>query len=1052
MPGWLVLHPVSQYQLGVGVAGWDLGDEKKTAVLVPSGEMVQDLRHLLERKGMDPQAVIIQTFDRFVRSVAADRPRTLMSPVQQEWLVRQAIAQLQEANALHHHRHMTNKSGWLSRVEARIGEWKRAGIRPRRLSALWDKHRSHFEELSRIYATYQDLLEEKGLWDHEEPYFEGMERMRRAEAALPERVVVEHVPDLSVLQEQWLIQAVTQGVEVFLHLPWDAARPRLFQETMRTVERFRLRGFRLCEGGHESLAPKKGTVLNHLEKQLFHPRPQPREKDESLEVVAAAGVEEEVERMVARLKRWLEDSGCNLSEAAIVTQQPETYHPLLFPRLERAGLPVHQPCRNRLASHPLTQTVCLALRYISGWRRGWRVLLDSPYLPGDPPLDERLEWQRLYPDGDTLEEGQPQGLSGVVQWLRFIPPDETWESWVRWFGEWLRPIHPRARPGAFSREEWHRIAADLRAWEGLEEIRLEWERMLQQGGWGRRFCDATTFLSALEGALAKCWLTVRPGRRGGIRILEPNQIRGRRFRAVFLLGCAEGCWPRPVSPDWLVPDHERRRLQAEGVMVATSEEQRQRQRLPFFQSIQAADAHLVCSFPTVDDAGNPLLPSPYLLEMAQVFPALRENLKPKPFSWQDCATGEEAFRVALQSDDGGGEAGKWAKWRQNLPWKQDRPLVESWAVRVEAEQARRALQDSPFDGVLTSPLHKEWVKANIRETVWSATALNEAMLCPFHFFAGRILRVQPREGKTPEPSPLERGEFLHRILCRFWDRYREEPKRLLEEEEASAHLNQVVDQVWREEAQRRGWETLPPWYRLEKHRLSARLVAMVEHEQAWRKQKGVSPSFRPRWLEWGFGLGWEEAAIHRGDTDRESRSAPVQLELGEAGSIRIRGKVDRVDMDEAGRYVLYDYKSGAVPSARDVMAGHHLQLPLYLWVLQQEMGLDPEQAVGAAFYTAGTRKGESPPADNRNQGLWRAEVAGELGISSRVGGWLQAEEWESIQETLRKKIGQRLQELEQGRFATTPSRPCPATCPHRRVCRVDRRRLSKREGVGEGWN
>ncbi|MDR6225230.1 PD-(D/E)XK nuclease family protein [Desmospora profundinema] len=1065
MSGWLVLHPVSQSQLGMGVGGIGTDNGKETAVLVPSQDMVNEVVRRLERGGGDRHAVTVQTFDRFVRLTASNRPRPLMTPVEQEWLVRQAVSQVSAEGKLRHHRHMTNKSGWLSKVEARIGEWKRAGVRPGRLTKLWDKQHPHLTELGFIYSAYQELLDAERLWDHEEPYFEGMERMRRGEAPLPARVIVEHVPDLSVLQEQWLIQAVTQGVDVFLHLSWDPSRPRLFQETARTVERFQLRGFRVRGGDNRFPPSTKGALLAHLEEQLFRNPPAKREGNESVQVVAAAGVEEEVDRVVARVKQWLDQSGRSLSDVAILTQQPERYHPLLFPRLERAGLPAHHPHRIPLASHPMAETVRLALRFINGQRACWRMLLDSAYLPGLPARHERLEWQRRAPDGniplhnDPIGDGEKdeekgevemESFRGLVDWLRSAPSDETWEGWVNWFGEWIRPLRPLARPAALTREEWHMAAVDRRAWEGLEEIRSGWERIFSRGEWGELPCDASSFLAALEGALEKRWLTVRPGRKGGVRILEPNQVRGRRFAAVFLLGCAEGRWPRPVTQDWLVSDDERRRLQKEGVMVATSEEQRVRQWLPFFQSVQAAEERLVCSFPAVDESGNTLLPSPFLDEMTQAIPSLQETMEPAPLSWQDCATGEQGLELALSLQDSLDDTTSpslpdWKRWRQALPWEQDETRINSWAARVDVEKDRWGSQYTPFDGVLKSSIHTEWVKEEIQDTVWSATSLNEAVRCPFHFFAGRMLRVRPAEMERLEPTPLERGEILHRILCRFWDRYRKDPDKLQEGDGPWEHLDKVAETVWREEAQRRGWDDLPPWYQLEARRLQPRLMAMVKHERWWREKKGASSSFRPRWLEWGFGLMRDEAAIHRGEADLDSRVSPVELDLGEAGSIRVRGKVDRVDMDDEGRYILYDYKSGTAPSARDVIDGYHLQLPLYLWVLQQEMGLDPDRAVGAAFYTSGNRKGEDPPSDNRNQGMWRADGGELAGISSRVGGWLERDAWEGVFAKIRKKIARRLQELEQGRFAVAPVRECPATCPHRTICRIDRQRLLRKE-------
>src|SRR5690606_4743670 len=145
---------------------------------------------------------------------------------------------------------------------------------------------------------------------------------------------------------------------------------------------------------------------------------------------------------------------------------------------------------------------------------------------------------------------------------------------------------------------------------------------------------------------------------------------------------------------------------------------------------------------------------------------------------------------------------------------------------------------------------------------------------------------------------------------------------------------------------------------------------------------------------------------------------------------------------------LYDYKSGSAPRTEEVRAGIHLQLPLYLWALQEAFGFSPEKAVGVAFYVPG-RPGKRP-TDNRNQGLWRRSLVDRAGIRPSVGSALDETSWEETLERIRERLSACLHLSRTGNFAVQPAVECPEHCPHRTVCRFDARRLAPKGDPGAG--
>ena len=110
------------------------------------------------------------------------------------------------------------------------------------------------------------------------------------------------------------------------------------------------------------------------------------------------------------------------------------------------------------------------------------------------------------------------------------------------------------------------------------------------------------------------------------------------------------------------------------------------------------------------------------------------------------------------------------------------------------------------------------------------------------------------------------------------------------------------------------------------------------------QQKIEESGFSPKLVEWSFGCSL------RKEKDPASIAEPVSL-VRDKETLRLAGSIDRVDIDDLGRALILDYKSGASSGSLKpdaILKGRHFQLPLYAKIVQKQYPQNP--VVWAGFY------------------------------------------------------------------------------------------------------
>lgn len=167
-------------------------------------------------------------------------------------------------------------------------------------------------------------------------------------------------------------------------------------------------------------------------------------------------------------------------------------------------------------------------------------------------------------------------------------------------------------------------------------------------------------------------------------------------------------------------------------------------------------------------------------------------------------------------------------------------------------------------------------------------ALGDQARCPFRAYAAHRLGARSLETPGYGLDAIDRGVLVHRVLELLWSEWRDQANLLALSE--AAQREQVAKAVGTalDELQQRAPQRLQPVLReLEAQRL-------LDLVNAWLEVEKARPPFRVLSIEKRVldGEGSAEA-----ETDFEG--------------LRLRLRPDRVDMDEMGRRIVLDYKTGA---------------------------------------------------------------------------------------------------------------------------------------------
>jgi superfamily I DNA/RNA helicase/RecB family exonuclease len=984
------------------------------------------------------------TFARLVSRIlaAAGRTPTLLGAYDRHLLLGRLIRARRDAGNLPAIAPVADSPGVVAAVDHAIAELKRAAVEPGQFAELVPPAPDKRRDLANLYADYQQHLNATDGYDAEGLAWLARDVLREHRGATPgelglagiEQLLLDGFTDFTPTQLEIVSLLAKQTGKTVLTLPLDEGDPRgrLWHWTSRTADRIRAAmGERLTE----IRLTAETAGLGQFGEVVFDPDARLTEVPDGLAVVAAPGMDAEVEHVARSVKRLLL-GGAPAGSIAVLARSMTEYRPRIERAFRRADIPL-AGAPVPLTDVPIVRFALQAAQLAGGsdceYTDVLNVLTSSyfrpqalgPFTARDAVTAEmvireanvfhgrdayRRAARRLAQRAERLAADEDTAPTPALGPLPARPGD------LLRAGDLLAALLSACQPArdasglvatidaldlpaaAMQSGSDELIARDLRA---LDQLRRALERVDDEA---LTPADLREALSAIR----------FPAARGEsvVDVLDVLDARAIRYEHVFLLGLSEGQFPHRPGEGAILTDADRRRASQAGLPIDSRGDLTAREMLLFYLAITRARRSLTVCYQETDAMGRSSAAGAFLQSMLD------------PLGGLDALPGGMLTRLPIgrfvpDSDHvANGRTALMAAMAESfqpsgataLPTITVGGALEGalrTAARGTLAMHRRWSSDPPgrWDGRLSEPgLLARLANRFPGGTVFSSSGLNAYGQCPWQFFGRYVLKLSPLAEPTREIEAVSRGTFIHDVLCAVFSRLRDEaggavPLKQLD----PAHVAEVLDDALAAESRR----ITPAYPALWEVQLRQMREEILEYILTQRTE--ALPAQQASYMELGFGLG---ASVLEW-MDPASTADPVEIDTP-AGTIRLKGKIDRVDHvehpDGQGWFVV-DYKTGRLPARKDIEHGRALQIPLYAEAVQQLLeGPSP----GGAFHRVASRGEErhfsaiKPPKKDSDFAERRSQI--------------------------RELIGAFVSAMGEGHFPAMPTHDCPRWCPYRAIC------------------
>lgn len=432
------------------------------------------------------------------------------------------------------------------------------------------------------------------------------------------------------------------------------------------------------------------------------------------------------------------------------------------------------------------------------------------------------------------------------------------------------------------------------------------------------------FLKKIKTALLFSRYNVKEKHGKGVLVTSVNEIRGLRFKYLFLGGMVDGEFPTRHQPAiFFSGEHRRKRDEYRHLLE---------ERYRFYKALCVPEKSLYLSF-AVKEEKKELTQSSFIADLEKIFTVIRKD--------------EAEYNSLIYSKDELLKA--FANQPDLMPENvADKERFEN-SIRVDSIRRNDPFSQSLYTGHVKDQLSgkAESKLKSFSEREYSATQLEDYAKCPFRFFVSRILSLESIEEPAEELEVFEIGSLIHSILYKFYSEIKEKGIILSGcNDKDFKSAEKLLFRIAEEKVTKIKFTSPTSFYEQEKiFGINGKKENSILYQFLLTERK-QSDGYKPEFFEYGFGTI---------NSSNYSHSVDVN-------GIKLRGKVDRIDINEdLQSYKVVDYKLGGIkPTKDDLLSGISLQLPLYMYAskifIETELNSEHKPAAAEIYSLKLTQK------------------------------------------------------------------------------------------------
>jgi len=724
-----------------------------------------------------------------------------------------------------------------------------------------------------------------------------------------------------------------------------------------------------------------------------------------INLLSVVNTREEVS-LIARMVKKSIRSGTLADTVLVAFPALDDYGPLVEEIFSDYGIPFNRALGRQLSASPVTTSMVSLLRACQENFSGPSLLriFSSPFL-------KFAEQPNLAPSLDRLMRDHSI-IGGRDKLLLALKYHTSGENGTDILTAPLNDLFDALEP--FSKQQtaplgiWMDRLDALTAWSGLGarvaamygplNINLQAYRKLNEilaslTHAGKLFPEYTYTFNEWLFLLKKTFMHARfqvpPEDEGGVQILGLEESTGRQWNEIYLGGLMDGKFPQRLPQNIFLPD-----ATLEALGVHTLEHARLNAAYHFYRLLLSAEK-VTLTLPE-NERDRPIVPSPFLQELTPLRKAGLlnqgiENTSSIQFTLKiedSYSIPELAKAVSIMSniENSRGVLPR-TEWLTDLSDKMPDLFSQIHAIKS-------AIEYMPAEPIATAvPQQKRKFRV---------TELDDYINCPYDYYIKHVLGIEPLEEVTEDISPLDRGSKVHAILRNFYLSWNK-PVMKENREEARALIEKLADSAFDEEA-----DTIRN--RRQKYMfLNVMTERFLNAEEALWKQ-GLQPAYLEQKIE------------------------QYHVVLSNGMEVELSGKIDRIDVEKNGNFIIVDYKTGKYPQPKMNLEQEIFQLPVYAVMAQQALS-DKEpmlrKPIGLAYYDLAGKTG----AGARDVVLFNREARNDHPSSKPKASPKSAEEFETILKLSIDKARKAVEGILAGDFSAKPrdENKC-RYCPNEMMC------------------